>query len=166
MRLLAAACAALSLHTAVNARLLRVPASRTASGRVSVLLPVRDEAGRVVEWIGTCIDVHDRKTAEAALSESEATLSAVPVLQPGFMLPGPLVPVASPRALLVSPAPGGPAYGGGGVWGPVPHEAPEQAPDLGHGEGERFDGQVVLVLSPRGRPCAARRGRHAPAWRA
>jgi len=33
--------------------------------------PVRDEAGRIVRWYGTCTDVHDLKTAEAALRESE-----------------------------------------------------------------------------------------------
>ncbi|MBD0274611.1 MAG: PAS domain S-box protein, partial [Acetobacteraceae bacterium] len=40
-------------------------------------VPVRDEAGRVVEWTGTCTDIHERRAAEAALRESEATLSAV-----------------------------------------------------------------------------------------
>src|SRR3712207_9186791 len=79
------------------------------------------------------------------------------VLQPGFMLPGPLVPVASSRALLVSPAPIGPAQDGGGVWGSVPHETPEQAPHLGHGQRQQLGGGVVLVRSPRGRACAARR---------
>jgi cellulose synthase/poly-beta-1,6-N-acetylglucosamine synthase-like glycosyltransferase len=39
---------ALAVHAAVNARLLRVPAARRTGRRVSVLLPVRDEAGRVV----------------------------------------------------------------------------------------------------------------------
>jgi hypothetical protein len=48
---LSAAAAALTAHTAVNARLLRVPTARTTSTRVSVLLPVRDEAGRV----GACL---------------------------------------------------------------------------------------------------------------
>jgi PAS domain S-box-containing protein len=30
-------------------------------------VPVKDAAGDVVEWIGTCIDIHDRKRAEEAL---------------------------------------------------------------------------------------------------
>ncbi|MCW2665582.1 MAG: glycosyl transferase, partial [Frankiales bacterium] len=47
MRLLALVVAALSVHAAVNARLLRVPTARTTGRRVSVLLPLRDEAARV-----------------------------------------------------------------------------------------------------------------------
>ncbi len=45
-----------------------------------------------------------------------------------------------------------------GVWSgrPVPGEAPEQAADLGHGEGEQFGGEVVLVRPPEGGP--AQRG--------
>lgn len=42
-----AAAALLAAHAAVNARLLRVPTARTCSARVSVLLPLRDEAHRV-----------------------------------------------------------------------------------------------------------------------
>ena len=41
------AVAALTLHAALNARLLRVPTGRTTGRRVSVLLPLRDEAARV-----------------------------------------------------------------------------------------------------------------------
>jgi hypothetical protein len=47
MRLLAGAAVLLAAHTAVNAALLRVPTARTTSVRVSVLLPLRDEAARV-----------------------------------------------------------------------------------------------------------------------
>jgi hypothetical protein len=47
VRLLALAAAALTVHAAVNARLLRVPTATTTDRRVSVLLPVRDEAARV-----------------------------------------------------------------------------------------------------------------------
>ncbi len=39
--------AALTLHAVVNARLLRVPTATTTARRVSVLLPLRDEAHRV-----------------------------------------------------------------------------------------------------------------------
>ena len=45
--LASAGAAALALHAAVNARLLRVPTATTTSSRVSVLLPLRDEARRV-----------------------------------------------------------------------------------------------------------------------
>ena len=48
---LSAAAGALALHTAVNARLLRVPTATRTDVRVSVLLPVRDEAARV----GPCV---------------------------------------------------------------------------------------------------------------
>jgi PAS domain S-box-containing protein len=33
-------------------------------------LPVRDEAGRVVRWFGTCTDINDQKEAEEALKEA------------------------------------------------------------------------------------------------
>ncbi len=35
-------------------------------------LPVRDDAGRIVKWFGTCTDIEDFKRAEALLRESEA----------------------------------------------------------------------------------------------
>lgn len=47
MRAVAAAVAALTAHAALNARLLRVPVARAHGHRVSVLLPLRDEAHRV-----------------------------------------------------------------------------------------------------------------------
>ena len=47
MRLLAGAAGLLAVHAAVNARLLRVPTATATTARVSVLLPVRDEAARV-----------------------------------------------------------------------------------------------------------------------
>jgi hypothetical protein len=48
MRWLALCVAALTGHAAVNARLLRVPATSATTRRVSVLLPLRDEAHRVL----------------------------------------------------------------------------------------------------------------------
>ncbi len=39
-------------------------------------LPLRDEAGRIVKWFGSCTDVHDQRLAEAALRESDARLQA------------------------------------------------------------------------------------------
>ena len=47
MRALALAVAALTGHAALNARLLRVPVQAPLTSRVSVLLPLRDEAHRV-----------------------------------------------------------------------------------------------------------------------
>ena len=45
--LLAAAAGGLAAHAALNARLLRVPTATSTTARVSVLLPLRDEAARV-----------------------------------------------------------------------------------------------------------------------
>ncbi|MCW2616532.1 MAG: glycosyl transferase [Frankiales bacterium] len=45
--LLSTGAAVLAVHAAVNARLLRVPTATTTTARVSVLLPLRDEAARV-----------------------------------------------------------------------------------------------------------------------
>ncbi|MCW2605618.1 MAG: hypothetical protein JWO60_311 [Frankiales bacterium] len=47
MRVVRWVVAGLTLHAAVNARLLRVPTATTTPRRVSVLLPLRDEAHRV-----------------------------------------------------------------------------------------------------------------------
>lgn len=47
VRLASAGAAVLAAHAAVNARLLRVPSARSTATRVSVLLPVRNEALRV-----------------------------------------------------------------------------------------------------------------------
>jgi hypothetical protein len=60
----ASACAAaLTVHTAVNARLLRVPPpARTVGERVSVLVPARDEAPRIagcIRAVLACVDVPD-----------------------------------------------------------------------------------------------------------
>lgn len=38
-------------------------------------VPVKDDHGRVVRWIGTTTDIHDRKQAEIALRQSEERLS-------------------------------------------------------------------------------------------
>ncbi len=49
--MLSATAGALALHAAVNARLLRVPTATRTDSRVSVLLPVRDEAPRVAACV-------------------------------------------------------------------------------------------------------------------
>lgn len=41
---------------------------RWALGRA---LPVRDDAGRIIRWMGTCTDIHDQKLAEDALREAD-----------------------------------------------------------------------------------------------
>lgn len=48
---LAGATALLTVHAAVNARLLRTPTATSTQHRVSVLLPVRDEAHRVASCV-------------------------------------------------------------------------------------------------------------------
>ncbi len=54
---------------------LEVPFRRGSDGsyrwHLSKGSPVRDEAGRVVKWIGVAIDIHDRKAATDKLQESE-----------------------------------------------------------------------------------------------
>lgn len=52
----AAGAALLAAHAAVNARLLRVPTATTCPTRVSVLLPVRDEAQRVAPTLRALLD--------------------------------------------------------------------------------------------------------------
>jgi hypothetical protein len=53
---LSAAAAALAAHAAVNARLLRTPTATSTTARVSVLLPVRDEAHRVAPCLRSLLD--------------------------------------------------------------------------------------------------------------
>jgi PAS domain S-box-containing protein len=40
-------------------------------------LPIRDEGGAIVRWMGTCTDIDDRIAADRALRQSEARLRAV-----------------------------------------------------------------------------------------
>lgn len=41
-------------------------------------LPLKDANGRVIKWLGICVDVHERKTAAAAIAQAnERTLMAV-----------------------------------------------------------------------------------------
>jgi len=40
-------------------------------------LPLCNEFGRVMRWYGTCIDIHDRKEAEAAIAASEQNLAQI-----------------------------------------------------------------------------------------
>lgn len=56
VRVAAAGAGLLAVHAAVNARLLRVPRGTRTGRRVSVLLPVRDEAGRVEPCLRSLLD--------------------------------------------------------------------------------------------------------------
>jgi PAS domain S-box-containing protein len=40
-------------------------------------VPVKDEQGQIVQWIGTSTDIHERKQAEEALRASEARLAGI-----------------------------------------------------------------------------------------
>ncbi|HVJ43031.1 MAG TPA: PAS domain S-box protein [Dongiaceae bacterium] len=44
---------------------------------LSTALPLRDEAGKILKWHGTCLDIHDRKLAEESLAASERNLNAI-----------------------------------------------------------------------------------------
>ena len=61
--------------------------------------PVRDEAGKLVEYVGTAMDVTERKRAEDALRRSEAYLAEGQRLSPHGQLG--LEPRHAPDALLV-----------------------------------------------------------------
>jgi PAS domain S-box-containing protein len=67
----------------LEARLLRFDGKyRWFLFRVS---PLRDEAGRVLQWYGTCIDVEDRKQAEESLRQRERDLTMIVETMPGLV---------------------------------------------------------------------------------
>jgi PAS domain S-box-containing protein len=57
---------------------VEIPFRRAADGQyrwhLCKGLPIRDGEGRIVQWMGIAIDIHDRHEAERALRESEAKL--------------------------------------------------------------------------------------------
>jgi PAS domain S-box-containing protein len=44
---------------------------------ISRATPRRDEQGRIVQWVGTVTDIHDRRQAEQALHQSQALVQAI-----------------------------------------------------------------------------------------
>ena len=69
-------------------------------------LPVRDEAGRIVRWMGTCTDIHEWKIAQEALQRSEESLRRADQRKDEFLamlaheLRNPLAPIATAAQLL------------------------------------------------------------------
>jgi hypothetical protein len=39
-------------------------------------VPVRDDKGKIVKWIGTCTDIEDHKLTEEALARVQAELES------------------------------------------------------------------------------------------
>ncbi|EFH86186.1 PAS domain S-box protein [Ktedonobacter racemifer] len=48
-------------------------------------MPVRDDAGQIVKWFGTCTDIEDQKRAEQQLKESEENWRVLAEMVPHFM---------------------------------------------------------------------------------
>src|SRR3546814_14259777 len=57
-------------------------AYRWTEGRAE---PLRDEAGRIVQWYGVCVDVDDLVTTQAALLDRERELSQLVDLVPRYL---------------------------------------------------------------------------------
>jgi PAS domain S-box-containing protein len=56
--------------------------------------PIRDEAGQIVRWVGSAVDIEDRKRAEAALQDSDRRKDEFLAVL-GHELRGPLAPLRS-----------------------------------------------------------------------
>ncbi len=69
-------------------------------------LAVRDEAGRITRWMGTCTDIHAHKTAQEALERSEEQLRQADRRKDEFLamlaheLRNPLAPISTAAELL------------------------------------------------------------------
>jgi signal transduction histidine kinase/CheY-like chemotaxis protein len=69
-------------------------------------LPVRDETGAIVRWMGTCTDIHDQKLTQTALELSEDALRAADRRKDEFLamlaheLRNPLAPIRTAAALI------------------------------------------------------------------
>ncbi len=71
-------------------------------------LPVRNDAGAIIRWMGTCTDVHEQKLAQRALLQSEAQLRDADVRKDEFLamlaheLRNPLAPLDAAAHLMRS----------------------------------------------------------------
>jgi PAS domain S-box-containing protein len=69
-------------------------------------LPVHDDAGRIIRWMGTCTDIHEQKLAQVALEESEESLRQADRRKDEFLamlaheLRNPLAPISTAAELL------------------------------------------------------------------
>jgi PAS domain S-box-containing protein len=63
----------------VEERILR--ADGTYRWHIARALPVRDGAGHIVRWVGTCVDIDDQKQAQAVLRSSRARLETAVMLR-------------------------------------------------------------------------------------
>jgi PAS domain S-box-containing protein len=62
-------------------------------------LPIRDQAGKIVRWMGTCTDIHDQKLAEVELRESSLRKDEFLAML-AHELRNPLAPISSAAMLL------------------------------------------------------------------
>jgi PAS domain S-box-containing protein len=69
-------------------------------------LPVRDETGRIVRWMGTCTEIHELKRVQQMLEQSQAALRTADRQKDQFLamlaheLRNPLAPIATAAQLL------------------------------------------------------------------
>ena len=69
-------------------------------------LPVRDEAGGIIRWMGSCTDIHEQKLVQTALQQSEETLRQADRRKDEFLamlaheLRNPLAPISTAAELL------------------------------------------------------------------
>ena len=70
-------------------------------------IPVRDEAGRIIRWMGTCTDIHEQRLAREALERSERALRDADRRKDEFLamlaheLRNPLAPISTASQLLL-----------------------------------------------------------------
>jgi nitrogen-specific signal transduction histidine kinase/ActR/RegA family two-component response regulator len=70
-------------------------------------VPVRDEAGRITRWMGTCTDIHEQRLARRALEHSERALREADRRKDEFLamlaheLRNPLAPISTAAQLLM-----------------------------------------------------------------